>query len=65
LRGFPFVEKEMIRDVVETFSIHLPGRTYITTGGSTGIPFGMYRDQQSFPKEIAVPEADYPTPGKY
>jgi len=59
IRKFPFIEKEMMRDVLEEFSVELPGMKYVTTGGSTGIPFGMYRDQQSFPKELSSKAHQY------
>jgi len=59
LREFPIVEKEMIRDALDEFSVDLPGRIYVTTGGSTGIPFGMYRDQLSFSKELASKAHQY------
>ncbi|MBX3052992.1 MAG: phenylacetate--CoA ligase family protein [Caldilineaceae bacterium] len=59
IREFPYVEKELIRDDVEKFSVSMPGRTYTTTGGSTGIPFGFYRDAQSFSKELASKAYQY------
>jgi len=55
----PFVEKEMIRDRLEEFSVPMVGRTYITTGGSTGIPCGMYRDPTCFAKELASKAHQY------
>ena len=42
LRRFPCVTKELIRDNLEAFSVPGPQRIYLTTGGSTGIPFGFY-----------------------
>src|ERR1039458_9173820 len=59
LRAFPFVDKEMIRDRLEEFSAPIEGRTLVTTGGSTGIPCGMYRDPQSFSKELASKAHQY------
>jgi phenylacetate-CoA ligase len=59
LQKFPFVEKEMIRDRLEDFSVPMADRTYVTTGGSTGIPFGMYRDPEAFPKELASKAHQY------
>ena len=47
-RRLPFVDKKMIRDNLEDFSARVRGRSYITTGGSTGIPFGFYRDKIAF-----------------
>jgi len=59
LRRFPCVEKEMFRDHLETLSVPIDGRTYVTTGGSTGIPCGMYRDPVSFAKELASKAHQY------
>ena len=59
LRRFPYVDKEMIRDRLEEFSAPIEGRTLVTTGGSTGIPCGMYRDPQSFSKELASKAHQY------
>jgi len=58
-RRLPYVDKEMIRDRLEEFSAPVEGRTHITTGGSTGIPCGMYRDPQSFAKELASKAHQY------
>ncbi len=58
-RKLPYVEKEMLRDRLEDYSAPIEGRTYITTGGSTGIPFGMYRDPDSFAKELASKAYQY------
>jgi len=58
-RKLPFVTKEMIRDNLEDFSLMMDGRTYVTTGGSTGIPFGMYRDPKAFAKELASKAHQY------
>jgi len=58
-RKFPFVQKEMFRDNLDKFSVPMKGRTYVTTGGSTGIPTGMYRDPLAFPKELASKAHQY------
>lgn len=58
-KRFPFLTKEMIRDKLEDFSTDVPNRFYITTGGSTGIPTGMYRDPISFAKELASKAHQY------
>ncbi|MEJ7860013.1 MAG: hypothetical protein WKF90_00115 [Pyrinomonadaceae bacterium] len=58
-RQLPFLTKEMIRDGLEDFSCKYPNREYITTGGSTGIPTGMYRDPVSFAKELASKAHQY------
>lgn len=59
LGKIPFLTKEMIRDHLDDFSADVPGRYYITTGGSTGIPTGMYRDDASFAKELASKAHQY------
>jgi len=56
---FPFTQKELFRDRLEEFSVDIEGRTYITTGGSTGIPTGMYRNPSAFPKELASKAHQY------
>jgi phenylacetate-CoA ligase len=59
-RRFPFVEKELIRDHLEDFSTgRKRGRQYVTTAGSTGIPFGFYRDNVAFAKELASKAYQY------
>lgn len=55
----PFLTKEMIRDDLESYSAEIPDRFYITTGGSTGVPTGMYRDPVSFAKELASKAHQY------
>ena len=59
LHRFPFVTKEMIRDNLDGFSVSIENRSYTTTGGSTGIPFGFYRDPKSFPRELASKAHQY------
>lgn len=57
---FPFLKKEMIRDKLNDFSAaNVPNREYTTTGGSTGVPTGMYRDDISFAKELASKAHEY------
>lgn len=56
---FPFLTKEMIRDNLEEFSADVPDRFIVTTGGSTGVPTGMYRDPVSFAKELASKAHQY------
>jgi phenylacetate-CoA ligase len=58
-RKIPYIEKEYIRDDLESFSIKIPERYYVTTGGSTGIPTGMYRTPASFGKELASKAHQY------
>lgn len=58
-RNLPFVTKEMIRDNLDEFSVNVKNREYVTTGGSTGIPFGFYRDKIAFAKELASKAHQY------
>lgn len=58
-KRIPFVQKEMFRDNLDDFSVRIKNRTYVTTGGSTGIPIGMYRDPLAFPKELASKAHQY------
>lgn len=59
LRRLPFMEKEILRDNLEEFSVPMDNRTYCTTGGSTGIPLGLYRDPKAFSKELASKAYQY------
>jgi len=59
LRNFPLITKEDIRDNLEAFSADVPARFYVTTGGSSGIPMGMYRDKTAFAKELASKAHQY------
>jgi phenylacetate-CoA ligase len=59
LRKLPFVEKQTIRDDLASFTAPVKERTYVTTGGSTGIPFGFYREPQAFAKELASKAHQY------
>ncbi len=56
IRLFPFVSKELLRDNLKEFtSTAVPDwkRLYRTTGGSTGIPFGFYLQQDDIEREMA------------
>lgn len=44
LRHLPFTTKELLRDNLAAFSLREGGGRYVTTGGSTGIPFGFYEN---------------------
>ena len=55
----PFVTKENLRDRLEEFSCPWPGRKYVTTGGSTGIPFGFYWDDIAFSRELTSKAHQY------
>jgi len=59
IQKIPFVTKEMIGNNLEAFSVKTRERKYITTGGSTGIPFGFYRDNIAFAKELASKAYQY------
>ena len=58
-KKFPLIDKETIRDNLEEFSTEVDGRVYVATGGSTGIPFGFYRDPVSFGRELASKAYQY------
>jgi len=55
----PFIEKATIQNNIEDFSVSMEKFSYITTGGSTGVPFGFYRDSKSFSKELASKAHQY------
>ena len=59
IRAIPTVEKEMIRDRLVDFTVPGSNRQYVTTGGSTGIPFGFFRDESAFAKELASKAYQY------
>ncbi|MCX6019790.1 MAG: phenylacetate--CoA ligase family protein [Chloroflexi bacterium] len=59
VRRLPLVDKELIRDNLADFTADISGKSYTTTGGSTGIPFGFYRDADSFAKELASKAHQY------
>ncbi len=58
-RKFPFIEKEIIRDNLKEFTYPTEDMEYVTTGGSTGIPFGFYRDKKAFARELASKAYQY------
>lgn len=59
LRRLPTVTKEMLRDDLAAFTTTTEGCDYVTTGGSTGIPFGMYRTPRAFARELASKAHQY------
>lgn len=59
IQNLPFITKEMIRDDLEGFSVAGVERDYVTTGGSSGIPMGMYRSKKAFAKELASKAHQY------
>jgi phenylacetate-CoA ligase len=58
-RRIPIVTKEILRDAIEDFTLPVRERDYVTTGGSTGMPFGFFRDRVSFAKELASKAYQY------
>ena len=61
LRALPCIDKETIRDDLAGFSVTggTEPREYVTTGGSTGIPFGFYRTGRTFARELASKAYQY------
>lgn len=59
IRRLPFIEKEMIRDALPDFTSFKARTKYVTTGGSTGIPFGFHRDATAFARELASKAHQY------
>lgn len=59
IRSFPFTSKETFRDQLEAFSDKTSECEYVTTGGSTGIPMGMYRNKVAFARELASKAHQY------
>lgn len=59
LRYFPTIDKSTMRLNVERYSVPIPGRTRTTTGGSTGEPFGFWRDPLTFGRELASKAHQY------
>lgn len=59
LRKFPFLEKHHLRDGLEDHSVHLQGRYYRATGGSTGIPVRLYHTPRAFGRELASKAHQY------
>jgi phenylacetate-CoA ligase len=59
VRRLPLVNKQLIREQLDDFTIPVPNQVYVTTGGSTGIPFGFYRTPQAFARELASKAHQY------
>jgi phenylacetate-CoA ligase len=59
LGRFPFIEKKILQERLEDFSVKMKNRNYVTTGGSTGIPVGIFRDPEAFAKELASKAYQY------
>jgi len=54
LRRLPTVSKADLRDDLERFTAAGVPAEYVTTGGSSGIPFGFWRNPDAFAKELAA-----------
>lgn len=53
IRFLPFTNKQLFQNDLDAFSVKGPRRSYLTTGGSTGIPFGFY----NFPELRQIEQA--------
>ena len=58
-RKLPLITKDIIRGNLEDFSVKTRNRKYVTTGGTTGRPFGFYHDRTAFAKELASKAYQY------
>jgi len=58
-RKLPFIEKKVIQENLDDFTFPTDEMEYVTTGGSTGIPFGFYRDKRAFARELASKAYQY------
>jgi phenylacetate-CoA ligase len=59
IQRLPFIDKEIIRDQLTNFSCPDEQCEYVTTSGSTGIPFGFYRHPRTFARELASKAHQY------
>lgn len=60
IRHLPFTTKQLLRDNLTAFSVRGAKRhRYVTTGGSTGIPFGFYKARKEFRIEDAFMHAGW------
>ena len=59
IKRLPFVTKADMRDRIDEFSSKSENSKYVTTGGSSGIPFGFYRDELAFSRELASKAHQY------
>lgn len=59
VRRLPFTTKEMFRDQLAEFTVRGGGGSYVTTGGSTGIPFGFYELKETSELERAFMHAGW------
>ncbi len=59
IKKLPQVTKQDMQNNLDAFTIPQKGSEYVTTGGSTAIPFGFYRTQEAFAKELASKAHQY------
>jgi phenylacetate-CoA ligase len=59
LRRLPMVTKQMMQENLTAFTASTPGAKYVTTGGSTGIPFGFYDTRADERRESAFIHAGW------
>ena len=57
LKHLPFTTKQLFQSDIESFTVKKPSNLYITTGGSTGIPFGFYVSRRNLSIERAFMHA--------
>ena len=59
IRHLPFTTKQLFQEQLEAFSVRRASRRYVTTGGSTGIPFGFYSARENLAIESAFMHAGW------
>lgn len=59
VRRLPMVTKALLRDNLEAFTVRQRGTEYLTTGGSTGIPFGFHITRADRRRESAFMHAGW------
>lgn len=56
IKYFPLITKEILRDNIKDFvsrDVNLKKKSYVTTSGSSGIPFGFYNTKEEYAIELA------------
>ena len=53
LKDLPFINKDSFKTKLCDLTRETEGSEYVTTGGSTGVPFGFWRDRLAFSRELA------------
>jgi len=59
IKKIPFLTKEMLQSNIASFTFSKKASSYVTTGGSTGTPLGIYRDKKAFWRELASKAHQY------